>query len=266
MKICTLASGSSGNSLYIESERSKILIDAGISFRRISRSLKSIGVEVGDLDAVVLSHEHEDHSRAVTKMSEVPVYVSGRTIEFWMNKKNGEIRKNNHGKVSMGKLEEFDSETPFYVNDLLITPFSVAHDAIDPVGFVVCDGRSNVGVVTDIGEPTALVVESLKNCDMLVLESNHDTEMLFSGSYPWHLKRRISGGLGHLSNDQAALLLGNVLHDGLKRVLLAHLSVYNNTADLARRCSLEVLRQNGAEDHVTMEVAPRNTIGEVVVI
>ena len=274
MKFCTLASGSSGNSLYLESKYSKILIDAGISFRRISRSLENIGVAVTDLNAVVLSHEHEDHSKAVGKMSEVPVYVSGETVGFWEGKRNGYSHKNGAGSAKTGgsrngaikKLMEFDSEEPFHINDLTVTPFSVAHDAIDPVGFTVTDGRVKIGVVTDIGKPTALVIESLKNCDALVLESNHDREMLFSGSYPPYLKQRISGGHGHLSNNQSAALLGDVLHDGLKYVLLAHLSSMNNTPEMALGCSLEVLRRNGADGRVAVDVAPRNTVGEVITV
>lgn len=262
IKFCTLASGSSGNSLYLESRYSKILIDAGISFRRLSRSLESMGVAVSDLDAVVLSHEHEDHSRAVGRMSEVPVYVSGETVSFWRGKRNG--HRNGNGSVE--NLREFDSEEPFGVNDLTITPFSVEHDAIDPVGFTVTDGSAKIGIVTDIGKPTALVTESLKGCDALVLESNHDREMLFSGSYPPYLQQRISGGHGHLSNEQSASLLGEILHDGLKYVLLAHLSAKNNTPEMALRCSLEVLRRNGADGRVAVSVAPRSTVGEVITV
>jgi len=269
MKFCTLASGSSGNSLYLESKYSKILIDAGISLRRISRSLGDMGVALSDLDAVVLSHEHEDHSRALGKMSNVPVYVSGETTSFWEEKRNGDI--NEKGKKTSGlhdsaQLVEFNSEKSFQIGDLTLTPFSIAHDAIDPVGFTVTDGQSKIGVVTDIGKPTALVVESLKNCDALVLESNHDRNMLLSGPYPPYLRQRISGGQGHLSNDQAAGLLEEVFHEGLKYVLLAHLSLTNNTPEMALGCSREVLRRNGASCHVTVAVAPRKTVGEVVTI
>ena len=123
MRLCTLASGSSGNSLYLESKRSRILIDAGISFRRISRSLGNMGVAVSDLDAVVLSHEHEDHSRAVGKMSGVPVYVSGETVDFWEGKRNGHDR----GNGAIEKMREFDSEEPFPINDLTVTPVSYTH-------------------------------------------------------------------------------------------------------------------------------------------
>ncbi len=270
MKICTFASGSSGNSLYLESRHSKILIDAGISLRRISRSLQSIGSGVDDLDAVVLSHEHEDHSRGVWSMPEMSVYVSEETVDFWKRKKSA--RKAEGGsrvrssRGGMEAIKQFNSQTPFEINDLQITPFAVVHDAIDPVGFTVADGRSRVGVVTDIGRPTSLVVESLKNCDAVVIESNHDRDMLFSGPYPAYLKQRISGGHGHLSNEQAASLLEEVMHEGLKHVLLAHLSEKNNTPEMAFQRSLAVVRRNGACGGVSLRVAPRNEPGEVIEI
>ena len=250
MRICTLASGSSGNSLYLESQRSKILIDAGVSLRRISRSLQSLGTSVEEIDAVVLSHEHGDHSRAVAKM-ETPVYVCGAAAEVLRDR--------------VTDLREFDSETPFRVKDLLITPFSVSHDARDPVGFTVSDGRSRVGAVTDIGRVTRLVVESLRNCDALVIESNHDREMLLEGPYPWDLKQRIGGGDGHLSNEESAELLGAVLHEGLRHVVLAHLSRSNNTPERALAASREILRERGAE-HIALRVAPRNEISEVLTV
>ena len=250
MKICTLASGSSGNSLYIESGESRMLIDAGVSLRRISRSLETLGTGVAELDAVVLSHEHGDHSRAVAKM-EVPVYVCGAAAEVLRDK--------------VADLREFDSETPFRVKDLLVTPFSVSHDARDPVGFTVSDGRSRVGAVTDIGRVTRLVVESLRNCDALVIESNHDREMLLEGPYPWDLKQRIGGGDGHLSNEESAGLLGEVVHEGPKHVVLAHLSSSNNTPERALSASREVLRERGAE-HIALRVAPRNEVSEVLTV
>lgn len=250
MKICTLASGSSGNSLYLESQRSKILIDAGVSLRRISRSLQSLGTSVEEIDAVVLSHEHGDHSRAVAKM-ETPVYVCGSAAEVLQDR--------------VADLREFDSETPFRVKDLLVTPFSVSHDARDPVGFTVSDGRSRIGAVTDIGRVTRLVVESLRNCDALVIESNHDREMLLEGPYPWDLKQRIGGGDGHLSNEESAELLGAVLHEGLRHVMLAHLSRSNNTPERALAASREILRERGAE-HIALRVAPRNEISEVLTV
>ncbi|NIP32179.1 MAG: MBL fold metallo-hydrolase, partial [Candidatus Dadabacteria bacterium] len=195
MKVCSLASGSSGNSLYLETKYSKILIDAGISFRQIKLRLQKLNVNIDELDAVVVSHEHSDHTHAIRKLN-IPVFVSNSTVELW--------------KDDVSNLHEFDSEASFRLNDLTITPFSVPHDAIDPVGFTVDNGSKKMGIVTDIGSVTGLVVDKLNGCNILIIESNHDSETLMYSSYPWPLKQRIKGRLGHLSNEQASELLNKV--------------------------------------------------------
>lgn len=250
MKICTLASGSSGNSVYLESAYTKILIDVGISLRQIKLRLASIGVEIADLDAVIISHEHSDHTHAINRI-DAPVYVSSSTTDIWKNK--------------VTDLMEFDSETSFMFNDLEIIPFSVPHDAIDPVGFTINDGHKKLGIATDIGSVTGLVVQRLKCCNILVLESNHDTEILLYSKYPWQLKQRIKGRLGHLSNKQSAWLLESVVSDELQHVVLAHLSKVNNTPEIAYKTSNTVLQSSGA-DHINLNVAPRNSVGEVLTV
>lgn len=250
MKVCTLASGSSGNSVYLETAYSKILIDAGISYRQIRLRLASIGVDAADLDAVIISHEHSDHTHAISKIK-VPVYVSANTTHIWEDK--------------VFSLMEFDSETTFELNDLTITPFSVPHDAIDPVGFTINDDTKKLGIATDIGSVTGLVVEKLKSCNALILESNHDSEILLYSKYPWQLKQRIKGRLGHLSNKQSAWLLESVYNDKLQHVVLAHLSKVNNTPEIAYETSYSVLESSGGQ-HINLSVAPRNTIGEVITI
>ncbi len=250
MKVCTLASGSSGNSVYLETSYSKILIDAGISLRQIKLRLANIGVEIDDLDAVIVSHEHSDHTHAINRIN-VPVYVSSNTTNIWKDK--------------VFNLMEFDSETTFEFNDLTITPFSVPHDAIDPVGFTVDDGNKKLGIATDIGSVTGLVVQKLKGCNVLILESNHDSEILSYSKYPWRLKQRIKGRLGHLSNKQSGWLLESVFNDDLQHVILAHLSKVNNTPEIAYETSYGVLESCGAEQ-INLCVAPRNTIGEVITV
>lgn len=248
MKVCSLASGSSGNSLYLETENCKILIDAGISLRQIKLRLKSIDVSIEDIDAVIISHEHIDHTQAISRL-QIPVYVSHNTLDLWKDKVN--------------KLHEFDSETAFFIKDIMVTPFSVPHDAVDPVGFTVTEGSNKMGIVTDIGSVTALVEQRLKGCNILVLESNHDSETLMYSAYPWPLKQRIKGRLGHLSNEQSSGLLGNIVHDRLQHVVLAHLSKVNNTPLIAYKESYEILKSLGA-DHVNLSVAPRKSPGEVL--
>ena len=252
MRVCSLASGSSGNSLYIETENTKILVDAGISMRQIKLRLEQLGVELPEIDAVIITHEHSDHTHAIKRLN-IPTYVVSATIDLWKDKVN--------------KLIEFESDTAFAIKDLFITPFSVPHDAVDPVGFTIeASNNCKVGVVTDIGKATPLVIERLKSTNVLLLESNHDTDILNYSHYPWDLKQRIKGNLGHLSNTQASELLQDLIHRGLKHVILAHLSQVNNTPDAALESARNVLIRNGAESEIGISVAPRKTIGEVVQI
>ncbi len=252
MRVCTLASGSSGNSLYIEAGNTKILVDAGISMRQIKFRLDHLGVELSDIDAVVITHEHTDHTHAIKRL-DIPTYVASATIDLW--------------KDQVAQLLEFESDTAFAIKDLLITPFSVSHDAIDPVGFsITSPDERRIGIVTDIGSVTELVKQRLKNSNILLLEYNHDDEILMNSHYPWDLKQRIKGRLGHLSNSQASELLNELVHSGLRHVILAHLSKVNNTKETAIRYASRVLERHGAESEINISVAPRKTIGEVVQI
>jgi len=251
MRVCTLASGSSGNSLYIETENTKVLVDAGISMRQINLRLETIGVELSEIDAVITTHEHSDHTHAIKRLN-IPTYVTSATTHLW--------------KDTVNQLEEFESDTAFTIKDLLVTPFSVPHDALDPVGFSIQSNGYKIGIVTDIGSVTALVKERLKNSDILLIEFNHDSEILLYSHYPWDLKQRIKGRLGHLSNTQASELLHDLLHQGLKHVILGHLSQVNNRPEVAFQSASKVLKKNGAESEVSITVAPRKTVGEVLQI
>lgn len=252
MRVCTLASGSSGNSLYIETESTKILVDAGISMKQIKLRLGSIGVELDEVDAVITTHEHSDHTHAIKRLN-IPTYVASATTHLW--------------KDTVNQLEEFESDTAFAIKDLLITPFSVPHDAIDPVGFSIeCASGIKIGVATDIGSVTALVRERLKKSDILLIEFNHDSEILLYSHYPWDLKQRIKGRLGHLSNTQASELLHEICHDGLKHLILGHLSQVNNKPEVAFQSASKVLKKNGVESDISISVAPRKTVGEVLQI
>lgn len=252
MRICTLASGSSGNSLYIESDNTRILVDAGISLRQIGLKLRKLEVSVSDIDAVIVTHEHSDHTAALRNIG-VPVHVAKATSHLWHN--------------IVGILREFDTDAPFMIKDLSITPFSVPHDALDPVGFSIESGRGEkIGVVTDIGSVTALVRERLKGSSALVLEFNHDNDILLYSHYPWDLKQRIRGRLGHLSNHQASELLSELVHGGLKHLVLAHLSQVNNRPEVAFASASSVLRKTDKGMEVKVSVAPRKTLGEVLTI
>lgn len=250
MRVCTLASGSSGNSLYIESEETRILVDAGISLRQIMLRLKKLDVELSDIDAVIVTHEHSDHTTAIPRI-DAPVHVASATSHLWKDK--------------VSRLREFETDSPFTIKDLLITPFSVPHDALDPVGFTIESQKSEkVGVVTDIGSVTQLVKERLRGSNVLVIEFNHDNDILLYSHYPWDLKQRIKGRLGHLSNLQASGLLDELMHYRLRHVVLAHLSQVNNRPEVAFESASAVVKRKGAETEVNVSVAPRKNIGEVL--
>ncbi|HEX9665915.1 MAG TPA: MBL fold metallo-hydrolase [Thermodesulfobacteriota bacterium] len=250
MKVCTLASGSSGNSLFIQTNSSKILIDAGISLRQIKARLKKLDVELSDLDAVIVSHEHLDHAMSIPKI-ENPTYVASATIHLWKDK--------------VKNLYEFNTGSSFSINDVLITSFSVPHDALDPVGFTIETDHKKLGIVTDIGTATSLVKERLKGSNILIIEFNHDENILRESHYPWEIKQRIMSRLGHLSNVQAANLFAGLLHSELSYLLLAHLSETNNRYDIALRAASSIIEKSGA-DQVSISVAPRKTLGEVLII
>lgn len=232
VRICLLASGSRGNALYIESAESRILIDAGLSARELTKRLNGIGVRSEDLDALLVTHEHTDHCQGVGPLSrryDIPVYLHHETRRALP--KLGRINK----------LNEFSSGDVFDFKDLRITTFPITHDAVAPVGYTVETTAGKIGVATDLGIATRLVCERLKGCKALVLESNHDEEMLRDGPYPWALKQRIRSNHGHLSNMASAKLLRSLISDGLEAVFLAHLSEENNRPDLAMQSARATL-------------------------
>lgn len=225
MRICQLASGSKGNSIYIESDCTKVLIDAGLSARELARRLLEIGVAAQDLDAVIISHEHRDHcigAGPLCRRYNVPLYCLPQTFA---------------ALPAIGAVDYCALETAgvLCLRDLRVETFPIAHDAVAPVGFVLTTDRARVGIATDLGVVTRLVRERLQRCQVLVLETNHDEQMLHDGPYPWHLKQRVRGRHGHLSNTQAAELLEDLLWPELQAVFMAHMSETNNTEELARQ-------------------------------
>jgi phosphoribosyl 1,2-cyclic phosphodiesterase len=224
VRVCILASGSKGNSVYVEAGECKLLIDAGLSALELQRRLGSVGLDSEELNAILISHEHTDHIRgagALSRKLKIPILVSHQTLKAC--------------GTAIGKAEivEFESGSSFIFKDLCIDPFPTTHDASDPVGFIVECGDGKFGMATDLGIATRLVKEKLKGCRAVVLESNHDEEMLVNGPYPWHLKQRIKSRHGHLSNDDSAELLDEIIHSGLNAVFLAHLSEVNNDPAIA---------------------------------
>ncbi len=236
MQVCLLASGSKGNAVFIECGESRILVDAGLSARELTARLEGIGRSPEELHAIVVTHEHGDHCRGVGPLARrhrIPVFMHHATRA---------------ALPSLGRIDdlrEFDAGDAFSVRDLRIETFQTTHDAVAPVGFAIDTSKGKIGFATDLGIATRLVRERLKGSRLLVLEFNHDEEMLRDGPYPWPLKQRIRGNHGHLSNNAAAELLDALLWEGLEGVFLAHLSETNNTPELALRSAGSVLaRQN----------------------
>ena len=243
LAVCVLASGSSGNCTYVGSEHTRILIDAGLSFREIETRLESIRVDPATISAVCVTHEHSDHTACLgvlQRRRNVSLYANSGTIEAV------ELT----GKIKGLTWNVFSTGAPFTIGDLRLEPFSVPHDSYDPVGFVVACGPARVGIVTDMGIPTELIRERLRRCQVVVIEANHDEELLKDSPRPWALKQRIAGRQGHLSNVRAGELMADVAGDGLQTVFLAHMSEECNRPELAFKTVARALSEKGHPDIV----------------
>ncbi|NLB60382.1 MAG: MBL fold metallo-hydrolase [Lentisphaerae bacterium] len=253
MKVCVLASGSSGNCIYVGSDSTQILIDAGLSGRATRLRLEQLGVDLAAIQAICLTHEHCDHVAGLSTLHTrhgMALYANAGTIEAMQaDKKKRALR-----------WQVFTTGARFAIGDLILEPFAVSHDAYEPVGFVVQRGPVRVGIVTDIGMSTHLVRERLKPCQALVIESNHDEHLLSNTRRPWSLKQRIAGRQGHLSNKHAADLVAEVSGPGLQQVFLAHLSSECNRPELALQTMQTALQQRGqAHIQVHLTFPDRNS-------
>ncbi|MBP2628715.1 MAG: beta-lactamase domain protein [Firmicutes bacterium] len=238
MQVHVLASGSTGNAIFLDFKHTKILVDAGISTRRIKNSLAELGTSIEALDGVFITHEHRDHVSGLatmTKKYNVPVYASTNT---WSAMYCRELIPAQCCKVLPKILE---------IGKITVEPFSISHDAADPVGFRFYNGSSKCSVVTDLGFVTESVKEAIALSDVLVLESNHDIDMLENGAYPWHLKRRILSNRGHLSNFDAGWALAALVRKPSMQVFLAHMSEKNNDPELAIDTVSKILIQQGCK-------------------
>jgi phosphoribosyl 1,2-cyclic phosphodiesterase len=236
LKICVLASGSKGNCTYLASETTSILIDAGVSRKQIVDRLRQIDVDITDIDGICVTHEHSDHVSGLdvlVRNHPLPLYGNRGTVEALFHKMK---KRQLHWNI-------FTNGCEFDIGDLQIEAFSVPHDAYDPVGFHVTCGDVRVAICTDLGLPTALIRQRLKNCHAVILESNHDEHLLQQSSRPWSLKQRVLGRQGHLSNAQAGDVIREIAHDELQQVFLAHLSEECNQGDLALSTAHEHLAE-----------------------
>ncbi|MGV8073092.1 MAG: MBL fold metallo-hydrolase [Syntrophobacteraceae bacterium] len=244
-----LASGSKGNAILVCSSKTRVLLDAGLSGKELARRLEKTPIECNQLDALIISHEHQDHVRGSGVMSrrfDLPVYLSKGTLEN-LPYKNGPL----------AYVQIFQPGNPFTIGDLTIKPFATSHDAGESSGFVIEHEDTKLGVCTDLGIATQLVKTRLQGCHGLIVESNHDVNLLLEGPYPWPLKQRIQSRHGHLSNEDAIELLGAVHHNGLKAVVMAHLSETNNHPGLVRK-GLESLLEDPMWREVRFEIGKQH--------
>ena len=262
IKFCTLFSGSSGNCIFISTDKSKILVDAGMSLKKITEALETMGENPCELDAVLISHEHIDHIRGAGILSRklnIPIYANSNT---W------NAMKSAIGNIKDENIKCFDTEEGFEIKDIFIKPFSIPHDAVEPVGFNFFACEKKVTVATDIGHVTTGLINALDESDFVLLEANHDREMVKVSSYPWNLKQRILGDDGHLSNEMAGKVVAHLAEKGTKMFMLGHLSKENNFPELAfQTVSNELAKKKiKAGTDVFLEVALRDRASSMVTL
>lgn len=263
MRMCSIASGSSGNCIYVGSDNSHLLIDTGISKKRIEEGLNKLEIKGDELDGILITHEHSDHIKGLGVFSrkyEIPIYATPGTIA-------GIKESSSLGKMPEGLLHPIKADHPFRLGELDVHPFAISHDANEPSGYRFEQDGKKIAVATDLGKYDEYTVENLKDLNAVLLESNHDIHMLEVGPYPYYLKQRVLGDRGHLSNELSGRLLCDILHNNLRSVLLGHLSKENNYEELAyETVKLEVtLGQNPYKgDDIPIAVAKRDQVSAVI--
>jgi len=238
-RVCSLFSGSSGNSTYIGTEKTHILVDAGLPGRNIIAGLKEIGIDGRELKGILITHEHSDHIRGAGILSRkfnLPIYANEGTWEA-MDSKIGKVASNNR--------RIFTNNMDFYMDDINVQPYEIPHDAADPVGFSLYFQNKKISITTDLGHTNSKIIKTVMDSDLVILEANHDLDMLKAGPYPMYLKKRILGKKGHLSNEDSGKTLLELIKGRVTHVLLAHLSKQNNYPQLAYQTVVDILESNG---------------------
>lgn len=249
INFCNLFSGSTGNSTYIASESTKILIDAGVSCSRIVKALKELNTNLDEIDAILVTHEHSDHTKGLATISKkyhIPIYTAAKTWKMMSSLEIPETCK-----------FVFTPNEEFTLGDFSILPFSIPHDAVDPCGFSIFAEGKKVTLATDIGHLTREIVMQMEHSDILLLESNYDTDTLKCGSYPYFLKERILGDHGHLSNEMASKAVSHLCKNGVSHIILGHLSKENNFPELAYQTALNEL--NASHLSCNLSIANRDS-------
>lgn len=265
MRLCSIASGSSGNCIYVGSETTHLLVDVGISKKRTEEGLQKLGLTGQDIDGILITHEHIDHINGLGVMSRkygIPIYATRGTIEAIK-------RVSSLGKIDESLFCELRSDEKFNLKDITVNPMHISHDAAEPVAYRFMQGDKRVAIVTDLGTYDDYTVASLQGMHALCLEANHDINMLQVGSYPYYLKQRILGKKGHLSNELSGKLLTKLINKNLKAVCLSHLSKENNLEELAYetvRLEITMGESRYQPGDFPIFVSKRNEVSEIVEI
>ena len=258
-KFCSLYSGSSGNSLFIETQNTKLLVDAGVSSKKIETALNDINVDPNTLDGILITHEHTDHVQGLGTLSkkfDLPVFVNQETLDAMPKQRD---------KIADKNIKTFKVTDKFEIGDLEIKPFSIPHDAANPCGFNIWKDNKKISIATDIGHMTNPILKNLEESLFIMLEANYDPEVLRCSSYPFTLKSRIAGPTGHLPNEMAGKTISHLLKSGLKNAMLGHLSKESNFPELAYQTVMdELISNNYKENSIQLSVASRDIHSKII--
>ena len=248
-----------GNCLYVESDNTKLLIDAGVSLKKIEKGLDTINVSPSSIDGILVTHEHSDHIQSLGNLSKkfnLPVFANSETFDAMPKQTD---------KISTENINKFKIKQKFSINDIEITPFAIPHDAANPCGFNISCNDDKISIATDIGHMTNEILKQLEGSKFVLLESNYDTEVLKLSKYPFSLKQRIAGPNGHLSNEIASKVINYLLHDNLKTAMLGHLSKESNFPELAYQTVVnELINSNSDVSKLSLSVASRNEPSKLI--
>lgn len=265
MRLCSIASGSSGNCIYVGSDTTHLLMDVGISGKRTEEGLAKLELSMRDIDGIFITHEHADHISGLGVLARkygLPIYATKGTISAMKKMKSV-------GEIDSALFHVVEPDEKYVIKDLTVCPMRISHDAAEPVAYRIAGEGRKIGIATDLGCYNEYTVECLKYMDLLYLEANHDVHMLQAGPYPYYLKQRILGDRGHLANETAGRLLCRLLHDGLQSIVLGHLSKENNLPELAYEAvrmevTMSDTRYQGND--FPMFVAKRNELSDVIAV
>ena len=263
MKLCSIASGSSGNCIFVGSEQTNLLVDVGLSAKRIENGLKEIDIKPDTIQGILITHEHTDHVSGLGVMARryhIPIYATYETIMAIRGIKS-------LGEISEKLFNYIEPDKRFTINDISIEPFSISHDAANPVCYTMETGHEKLGIATDLGKYDDYILSKLSGSDILMIEANHDINMLMVGKYPYYLKQRILGDLGHLSNETSAGLISKLINKKKQHIILGHLSKENNYEELAYETVIcELMRLGVDSSALNLNVAHRDAPSGMVTI